>query len=150
VADSRRAATAREPHSPRRVRDAAPGGRESIRPGSGVPLDRRAQGVGYLSREEAAQCKPGLLALQNEHGTPIVLEGAIIGGGKRDDGPERLGVFLYYDRMDFGLPASRARSPRNGKMRTALSDAMASDNADNSYDLGWMREIPVDHAHAIP
>jgi hypothetical protein len=53
--------------------------------------------VGYLPRDEARRLRPGLLALQECEGKPIVLEGVIVGGGMRDDGPGRLGVFLRYD-----------------------------------------------------
>jgi len=50
--------------------------------------------VGYLPRDEAVRLRPGLLALQERKGKPIALEGVIVGGGLRDDGPGRLGVFL--------------------------------------------------------
>ena len=59
--------------------------------------------VGYLPRDEARRLRPGLLALQEREGTPIALKGVVVGGGMRDDGPGRLGVFLRYDPADFGL-----------------------------------------------
>ena len=34
-------------------------------------------------------------------------------------------------------------------MRTGLSDALATDEADDSYDLVWMRDLPVDELRAI-
>jgi hypothetical protein len=60
--------------------------------------------TGHLSREDAARYRPGLLALQQVHGMPVALSGFIAGGGMRDDGPGRLGVFLRHDPADFGLP----------------------------------------------
>jgi hypothetical protein len=59
--------------------------------------------VGHLSRAVARRCRPGLLHLQEHYGQPIAIEGVIVGGGIREDGPGRLGVFLRYDPADFGL-----------------------------------------------
>jgi hypothetical protein len=39
--------------------------------------------VGYLSRDDARRYRPGLLALEQQHGKPIALGGAIVGGGTR-------------------------------------------------------------------
>jgi hypothetical protein len=39
--------------------------------------------VGYLSRDDARRYRPGLLALEQKHGMPIALAGAIVGGGMR-------------------------------------------------------------------
>jgi hypothetical protein len=49
---------------------------------------------GYLSREDARRYRPGLQALEQQHGKPTALAGVIAGGGMRPDGPGRLGVFL--------------------------------------------------------
>src|SRR4051794_19212595 len=38
--------------------------------------------VGYLSRQDAAAYRPGLVALMCKHGGSIALEGQIIGGGQ--------------------------------------------------------------------
>lgn len=64
--------------------------------------------AGYLARADAARYRPGLLALQQARRMPIALSGIIAGGGMRQDGPGRLGVFLRHDPADFGLhrPAS--------------------------------------------
>jgi hypothetical protein len=59
--------------------------------------------VGHLSRADARAYRPGLLVLQERYGKPIALEGVICGGGIREDGPGRLGVFLSHDPKDFGL-----------------------------------------------
>lgn len=122
----------------------------------GNPYDANAMSVwinghrvGHLSRIDAERYRPGLLALQERHGNPIVLAGVIAGGGIRGDGPGRLGVFLTHDPEDFGL-----RQPQltfaGGTMRTGLSAAAATDEADESYDLSWMRDLPPDDARAIP
>ena len=59
--------------------------------------------VGHLSRANARRCRPGLLGLQRRYGQPVALSGVIVGGGIREDGPGRLGVFLRHDPTDFGL-----------------------------------------------
>ena len=106
--------------------------------------------VGYLSRQDAQRYRPGLLALQQTHGMPIALGGVIAGGGMREDGPGMLGVFLDHNPEDFGLRRSPLPPRPHSKMRTALSDALVTDVADDSYDLGWMRGLPNDDIRAIP
>src|SRR6266487_5225174 len=106
--------------------------------------------VGYLSRDDAQRYQPGLLALQKKHGQPIALPGVIVGGGMREDGPGRLGVFLRHDPVDFGLPGVSSPPPPESRMRTGLSDAFATDAADASYDLAWMNDLPEDDIRAIP
>jgi hypothetical protein len=59
--------------------------------------------VGHLSRADARRYRPGLLRLQDHYRQPIALEGVIAGGGMRQDGPGRLGVFLRHDPADFGI-----------------------------------------------
>ena len=106
--------------------------------------------VGHLSRDNARRYRPGLLALQEAQGMPIALQGVIVGGGLRADGPGRLGVFLRHDPADFGLRRPPLASPPEPRMRTGLSDAAATDDADESYDLSWMRQLPADDIRAIP
>ena len=48
--------------------------------------------VGHLSRENARRYRPGLLRLQDHYGQPIALNGVIVGGGIREDGPGRLRI----------------------------------------------------------
>ncbi len=104
--------------------------------------------VGYLSRDDARQYRPGLLALQREHGMPIALPGVIVGGGMRADGPGRLGVFLRHDPADFGLQPSPM--PQHAfHMRTGLSEAFATDGANGIHHLSWMRDLPGDEIRAI-
>jgi hypothetical protein len=105
--------------------------------------------VGHLSRGDAKRLRPGLIALQQRHGMPIAVRGVIAGGGQRPDGPGRLGVFLRYDPRDFGLRASKSPTPREARMDTGLSDALATDDADTSYDLAWMARLPEDSIGAI-
>jgi hypothetical protein len=105
--------------------------------------------VGYLSRDDARRYRPGLLALERKHGKPIALAGAIVGGGMRADGPGRLGVFLDHDPADFGLRPMAPPSPSGSAMWSGLTDALASDEADDSYDLSWMSDLPADDLRAI-
>jgi HIRAN domain len=105
--------------------------------------------VGYLSREDARRYRPGLLALEQQHGRPIALAGVIAGGGMRADGPGRLGVFLEHDPADFGLRPMQMSPLSGSAMRTGLSDALATDDGDDSYDLTWMSDLPPDELRAI-
>ena len=105
--------------------------------------------VGYLSREDAQRYRPGLLALEQQCGKPIALAGVISGGGMRADGPGRLGVFLDHDPADFGLRPVAKSPPSEPSMRTGLSDALATDEADDSYDMHWLSDLPLDELRAI-
>jgi hypothetical protein len=106
--------------------------------------------VGYLSREDARRLGPGLLALEQRHGMPIALSGVITGGGMRVDGPGRLGVFLDYDPSDFGLRAAAPFRSGEGRMWSGLTDAVATDEADDSYDLSWLNEHAQDRYGGDP
>jgi hypothetical protein len=105
--------------------------------------------VGRLSRENARLYRPGLLAQQQERGTPIALAGVITGGRKGADRAGMLGVFLRHDPVDFGCEPMLV-SPPASRMRTGLSDARATDAADDSYDLAWKDHLPDDDIRAIP
>lgn len=105
--------------------------------------------VGHLSRATAEKYRPGLLALQARYGMPIALRGLIAGGGMRADGPGRLGIFLSHDPADFGLKGTVRTGPSKQGMRTGLSDALATDVGDDSYDLGWLARLPEDGLAAI-
>lgn len=106
--------------------------------------------VGHLSRENAQRYRSGLLAQQEARGMPIALAGVIVGGGIRSDGLGKLGVFLEHDPEDFGLRRHPLPPPPESRMRTGLSDAFATDAADDSYDLSWMSGLPDDDIRAIP
>lgn len=106
--------------------------------------------VGYLSRANAERYRSGLIALESRHGKPIALAGVVAGGGMREDGPGRLGVFLRHDPVDFGLTAPEPRPRRDSTMDTGLTDAVATDAADEAYDLSWVGDLPEDPIRAIP
>ncbi|MBI4213295.1 MAG: HIRAN domain-containing protein [Chloroflexi bacterium] len=110
--------------------------------------------VGYLSREHASKYRSRLLALETEHNRrPIALPAVIIGPGTSDDGPGSLGVFLSRElddvHGDFERGSGRASQPLGFTVRTALSDALATDEADDTYDLSWMQRLPSDGVGAI-
>lgn len=107
--------------------------------------------VGYLSREDAAEYRSGLLALQAKHQCWIALGGVIVGGGVRANGPGFLGVWLDHDPADFGLVSVTPPPPAAllGELRTGLEQAIATDAADDSYDLSWLAGISNDHIAAI-
>ena len=95
--------------------------------------------VGYLSREDAAVYRPGLLRLMESSGSGLVaLECAVCGGGERADGLGLLGVFLDHDPADFGLTPQRGDP---GRVRTGLSGAIE--------DVSWYRDLSSDDAVAI-
>ena len=83
--------------------------------------------VGYLPRDQARTLRPGLLAVQEREGKPVALEGVIVGGGMRDDGPGRLGVVLRYDPEDFGLAAPPEAKDADARPRAALPVTTFSD-----------------------
>jgi hypothetical protein len=96
--------------------------------------------VGHFLRGDAADYRPGLVALQAGERKPIALEGVIAGGGHRDDGIGMLGVFLSHDPGDFGLARSDAHSPG---VRTGLTSEAAHGH------LGWLAGVPDDDLAAI-
>jgi hypothetical protein len=104
--------------------------------------------VGYLSREDAAAYRPGLLRLMETSATGrVALDAAIVGGGPRSDGIGFLGVFLDHDPADFGLAPQHAANDRS--LRTGFSEAMATDFGDDSYDLSWYEELSENDISAI-
>lgn len=107
--------------------------------------------VGYFSREDADVYRPGLLALQAREGKSVGLRGVIVGGGIREDGPGFLGVWMSHDPADFGLSAvvPAPTWSMRGSMRTGLTEAMLTDEEDDTYDLSWLQRIPSDPIGAI-
>ncbi|MFI7672759.1 HIRAN domain-containing protein [Actinophytocola sp. NPDC049390] len=109
--------------------------------------------VGYLPREVAARYLSGLQALMSTSGTAVALRGVIVGGGYRNDGPGRLGVWLSHEPADFGIAVVRrvpGRPPTaGGEMRTGFSEAWQSDIEDDSYDLSWFDGLPTADRPAI-
>jgi hypothetical protein len=99
--------------------------------------------VGYLSREDAADYRPGLLEIMEANGGQLVaLDGVVCGGGPREDARIGfLGVFLDHDPADFGLPRHHVST---GHLRTGLSEAIATDLEDDTYDLSWLNTLSAD------
>lgn len=120
------------------------------------PYDANAVGVwidglkvGHLSRQNAKFYQPGLLALQEKHGRPIALSGVIAGGGIRDDGPGRLGVFLEHDPQDFGVSSSQLRQLAELKEQGGTPGTLSTGYADASH-MSWLADLPADDIRAIP
>ena len=106
--------------------------------------------VGYLSREDAALYREGLLRLIAENDNrPIALHGQIVGGGEieEEDRLGYLGVFLDHDPADFGLEPHPAPPIR---VRTGWGFAATTDDEDDSYDLSWRAELSAQDTKAIP
>jgi hypothetical protein len=100
--------------------------------------------VGYLSREDAAAYKPGLLALmERSAGGQVALNGQIVGGGQRGDRIGFLGVFLDHDPGDFGVSSRHAST---GHIDLGWSAAIDQDDVDDSYDLSWAGGLSGDDA----
>lgn len=103
--------------------------------------------VGYLSREDAELIQPGLLALSRVHAKPVALGGAIVGGGIRQDGPGKLGVFLSFNPEDFGL--GLAAPDDEPSVRTGLSEALAATSGSYSDELARLSSLPKTDVAAI-
>ncbi len=103
--------------------------------------------VGYLSRDDAAAYRPGVLRLMETSTNGLVaLPGVIVGGGPRPDGIGHLGVFLDHNPADFGLAPHHTS---NGNLRTGFSEAITTDLEDDSYDLSWYRKLSENDVNAI-
>ena len=103
--------------------------------------------VGHLSRSDAMAYLPGLQLLMSTGTSHLVaLHGQIVGGGQRGDGLGFLGVFLDHDPADFGLARHHVSL---GHLRTGLSSALETDQADDSYDLSWYRTLSAQDGLAV-
>ena len=103
--------------------------------------------VGYLAADDAEEYLPGLLLLMDQSAKGLVaLQGVVVGGGTRPDGPGMLGVFLDHDPTNFGLEPRKSRSRG---FRTGFSEALASDLIDDSYDFSWFHELSSSDSTAI-
>lgn len=109
--------------------------------------------VGHLGRDDAARLIGGLKdQIAKNPGKFIALNGVVAGGGIRDDGLGRLGVFLNHDPSDFGIKVvkgSRLSDPVSLGMGTGESYAVLTDEADDSYDLSWMDTLGTDGPKAL-
>jgi hypothetical protein len=98
--------------------------------------------IGYLSGHDAEVYLPGLQRLMASSATShVALEGQIVGGGERGNGIGSLGLFLDHNPADFGLAPHYTSG---GRLRTGLSNAIASDLDDDNYDLSWLRTLELD------
>ncbi len=120
-------------------------------PEDGNPFDSEAVGVwvagflvGYLKRVDASDLRPGIIELVRSTGRPVSMQGVIVGGGDRPDGLGLLGVWLYYNPSDFGLKSRPAGAigDEYRHLRTGTTEAVATDLADDSYDMSWMFSLP--------
>ncbi len=109
--------------------------------------------VGHLGSVDAQRLIAGLNdQIAKNPGKFIALNGVVAGGGMRDDGLGRLGVFLRYDPTDFGIKVvggSRLGDPVMLTMGTGESYAVMTDEADDSYDLSWMESLGYDGPKAL-
>jgi|SRR5262245_8387228 len=104
--------------------------------------------VGRLSRADAAAYLPGLvLQMRSNPGKVVALNGVIVGGGQRPDGLGLLGVFLDHDPADFGLRSQQVGY--GSTLRTGLSEAIATDLEDDTYDLSWLKALTGNDARDI-
>lgn len=107
--------------------------------------------VGHLRREDAVALRPGILALVSRTGQAVALNAVIVGGGPRGGGREGLlGVWLSYDPADFGLKRPAASTSGSAGLRTGLSAALMTDEADDSYDLSWLESLPTQPSKRVP
>jgi hypothetical protein len=103
--------------------------------------------VGYLAREDAAVYLPGLQRLIGSCESGCVgLAGQVVGGGPRRGGVGFLGVFLDHNPADFGVAPHYTTG---GTLRTGFSEAIATDLADDSYDLSWLATLDDDDETAV-
>src|SRR5207249_834797 len=54
-----------------------------------------------------------------------------------------------HDPADFGVDRAQPPWPHAGRLRTGLSDALTTDAADDSYDLGWIESLPLDSSARV-
>jgi predicted Zn-ribbon and HTH transcriptional regulator len=109
--------------------------------------------VGHLGSDDAARLIGGLnVQIAKNPGKFIALNGVVAGGGMRDDGLGRLGVFLNHDPSDFGIKVVKGNGlsdPVHLSMGTGESYALMTDEADDSYDLSWMETLGTDGPKAL-
>src|SRR5262249_21204017 len=88
------------------------------------------------------------LVLQQKYGNPIALSGVIAGGGMREDGPGRLGVFLDHDPHDFGIGRQQLRQVAQLKAQVGAEEILSSGTTYPSY-MDWAADLPADDIRAI-
>lgn len=108
--------------------------------------------VGHLSRDDAAALRPGIVRLVEETDQAVAVEAVIVGGGPRPNGEQAsLGVWLRHDPEAFGLPPEPSRpAPQSSGLRTGRSEALLTDEIDDSYDLSWLDALPDQPNRRLP
>lgn len=99
--------------------------------------------VGHLAREDARVYLPGVHHLLASR-PAVALHGQIVGGGEAEGRLGMLGVFLDHDPADFGLRLHEVA--HIGELQTGLSQAIATDLEDDSYDLSWLDKLSGTHS----
>jgi tetratricopeptide (TPR) repeat protein len=108
--------------------------------------------VGYFCREDAQAYRAGLIKLYEENRAHVALNGVVTGGGLREDGRLGfLGVWLYCTPADFDVEVVVPPAPwtLRGNIMTGLTEAILTDEADDSYDLSWLSSLPSDKVASI-
>lgn len=95
--------------------------------------------VGYLRREDAPTYQAAILRLMHHHGQPIALRGRVVGG--EADRPS-LGIWLFHDPGDFGIPPSSRVTAAPGRGADVLTGTAAA-------ALNWAEDLPSDRVAAI-
>jgi hypothetical protein len=116
--------------------------------GSAVAVWVGAAKVGHLSRDDARTLRSSIIDLGVRQNAPVVVDGTIVGGG-----PGRsLGIWLKYDPEAFGLNrrAGASSQTSNPPLRSGWTQAIVTDQEDDSYDLSPIEALPLDSAQRLP
>jgi hypothetical protein len=97
-----------------------------------------AQTLGYLPRDFAVLASPAVARFRRAEGAWPSCLARIVGG--RPEAPS-LGIWLDLDLFRLGIAVDRAASSVSSGFRTGLSDAVSSDQADDTYDLAWIAKL---------
>jgi hypothetical protein len=103
---------------------------------------RRDQTLGYLSADMAEIAQAAIKRFKTAERSWPSCTAKLVGG---EPGRETLGIWLDLDLYRLGIgppPAPRTNAPPG--FRTGLSEATATDEEDDSYDLSWMGELTGD------
>jgi hypothetical protein len=105
-----------------------------------VWVDRRQ--AGQLDRASARLLRPGLLRMGERHREPIAMHGRI----DRADGGA-LGLFLDYDRTEFGLPPAEIPPPPENPPADVPEPVSVA--VEKSYEPAWRAELSDDPAQRL-
>jgi hypothetical protein len=124
-----------------------------------IRVECMGQLLGYIPRATAALLAPPL----NRHGGVAEAVGVIVGGWDNGESVGSYGVRIWLPRLSLSRigvdPESVRRdtytrsgsssSNARGRIDTGLSDAWATDEDDESYDLSWYDDLPEADRPAI-